>query len=200
MKISDKTFVLLDSVKNPILWNNYQQGLKSALVRFGVEKVALSSVVKHNSIDTYAILSQDAETGVALGGIRLEVKSINNILPLEKIESTYREIILKKITNQANQNGKLAEICGLWVSAEANGRGMGAELALQATQLGVKLNINILVSMLPAHTLDYFLRLGFVVDQDLPKLAYPDDRYLSTIVWYYVPNVEIIKNKQDIQV
>lgn len=185
MQIVSNSFKTIDSAESPTLWFNYQQGLRSALERFGVNKVVQSSIVKLITSDTYAILSLDAN-GKALGGIRLEVKSAVNRLPLEKIETAFSGILNQKIAMQSVHNNKLAEICGLWVSEEASGRGLGSKLALEATKLGMHLKMNTLVSMLPAHTLDYFLRLAFVADPDLPQLAYPDDRYLSTVVWFYL--------------
>ena len=55
------------------------------------------------------------------------------------------------------------------------------------------LGADVVVSMLPSHTLGYFTRLGFVMDRDIPVLAYPDDRYLSTVVWYLNPQPQQIK-------
>lgn len=168
-------------------WKIYQIGLKKALQRFGVEKVVLSTIAEENSMDTYVILYFDKDIK-ALGGIRVEVKTLNNRMPIEKAEINYRHILLNKIKKYSDQNEIVAEICGLWVCEEAKGLGLGTQLAFEATQLGVKLKIDILVSMLPVHTLNYFLKLGFIEDNEIPKLAYPDDRYLSTIVWLYILN------------
>lgn len=192
MELKTKSFNIFIPAENPGLWFNYQQGLKGALERFGVERVVLSTITDSNSSDTYTILSQDSK-GRSLGGIRLEIKSEYNVLPLEKIKNIFADILSQKIISQTQANYRVAEICGLWVSEEAKGRGLGADLALAATKLGINLKINTLVSMLPAHTLDHFLKLGYVPDPDLPKLAYPDDRYLSTVVWYYVPEVNKIQ-------
>lgn len=184
-----KSFRTFAPIEASNLWSDYLQGLKNALERHGVAKAVLSTITKEASSDTHAILLFDP-AGKALGGIRLEVKSKNNRLPLEKIENAYSEIIAQKINMQTQQDNKLAEICGIWVSKEAKGHKLCADLALQATNLGIKLNIATLVLLLPAHTLDYFLKLGYVIDADLPKFVYPDDRYLSTVVWYQVPGLD----------
>lgn len=192
-------FTTFTSAENPDLWFNYLQGLESALERFGVEKIVLLTICKQASDSTYVILSRNP-VGRVLGAIRLEVKSENSSLPIEKIENSSSRILLHKINTQAKNGKKLAEICGVWVSAEAQGQGLGADLIFEVTRLGVKLNVDILIGVAAAHTLDYCLKLGYVVDPDLPKIVYPDDRYLSTVVWYHVPVANKVLNTRDVEI
>lgn len=195
----EKTFITFHSSEDLNLWTNYQQGLRNALERYGVAQVVLGKKVQDTASDAYVILSRD-QNGKILGGIRLQIRDGSNRIPLEKIENTLSHRVLKKIFTQLEANYQLAEICGLWVSVGAHGQGLGEGLALEATQLGIKLGVDILVSMLPAHTLNYFLKLGYQVDPDLPPMAYPDDRYLSTVVWYHLPRVQKVYEKNELKI
>lgn len=164
----------------------YQDGLTHALSRFGVEQVVLKTVEKKSNEDTFVVLARNSQ-GLELGGIRIEIKTPDNRLPLEKCTTQYQATIQIKIDQHIKQKNVVAEICGLWASPLAKGSGLGSDLALQATQLAMDLGADVIVSMLPSHTLPYFTRLGFVTDREIPVLTYPDDRYLSTVVWYLNP-------------
>ncbi|MBY0452028.1 MAG: hypothetical protein K2P92_03265 [Bdellovibrionaceae bacterium] len=170
----------------------YQDGLASALSRFGVDQVVLKTVEKKSNEDTFVVLATSS-AGHELGGIRIEIKTPENRLPLEKCATKFQTTIQMKIDQYVQQNYIVAEICGLWASPLAKGTGLGADLALQSTQLALDLGADVVVSMLPSHTLGYFTRLGFVTDRDIPVLTYPDDRYLSTVVWYLNPQPKQMK-------
>lgn len=170
----------------------YQDGLTHALSRFGVEQVVLKTVEKKSNEDTFVVLATNS-MGIELGGIRIEIKTPENRLPLEKCTTKFQSAIQVKIDRYIKQSYVVAEICGLWASPLAKGTGLGSDLALQATQLALDLGADVVVSMLPSHTLNYFTRLGFVMDREIPVLAYPDDRYLSSVVWYLNPQPQKVK-------
>lgn len=185
------------SAEQPLLWEKYQSGLKDVLIHFGVDRVILSTAPQQLSKDTYAVIALN-KNGLVMGGIRLEIKSNENKIPLEKIEHQIRSQLILKIRSESELNkskGRLGEVCGLWVSREAKGMGLGAELAFQATKLATELKLSTIISMLPTHTLNYFLSLGYQPDSELPKISYPDDRYVSTVVWYYVPELFLRSEK-----
>ena len=71
--------------------------------------------------------------------------------------------------------------------------GLGSGLVMEATELAFGLGCDWLICMPPAHTIDYFLRLGYVVDSEIPRMTYPDDRYISTVAWNYRPQATTLK-------
>ena len=167
------------------MYNNYQNGLFQALERFSVGGVILTTVEKNAKEETFVICAHANKQAIA--GVRLEIKSVQNVLPIEKCDVVQKNIISTKI-NQYTQNKKtIAELSGLWVSPDNKGGGLGRRLILEATQLALGLGICTLIAMPPAHTINYFTSLGFVPDQDIPPLAYPDDRYISRVVIYMNP-------------
>jgi hypothetical protein len=164
----------------------YQLGLSSALKRFAVDGVVLTTIEKVIKEEVYVICAVDSKNQV-IGGIRLEIKTPNSLIPLEKCSVSQKHIILSKVKSFSEQQKSIGEICGLWMSPDYKGGGIGRRLALEATQLGLGLGLSVLVSMLPEHTLKYFTSLGFVPDPDIRPMAYPDDRYISTVVFYMNP-------------
>lgn len=167
--------------------SDYQFGLASALSKFGVDQVILTTVEKNNHEDTYIIAAQ-LNSGEDIGGIRIEIKSPLNLLPIEKCDIQQKEIINNRIKQLTEGNRLIAELSGLWVNDDYKGLGLGKRLVLEATELALGLGVNIITAMPPTHTKPYFTSLGFVPDAEIPLLAYPDDRYISTVVMFFNPN------------
>ena len=187
------------SVENPDLWLDYLKGLKNALEHHGVDKTVLSTITINPTDNIYAILLIGPSEKI-LGGIRLEIKSSTNQIPLEKIRNSFTKILQRKVSLQSLNHNPLAEVSGLWVAKEFKGMKLSEDLAKQAMVLAKKLKISTLVSLLPTHTLNCFLNLGYVVDPDLPKFAYPDDRYLSTVVWAQIDDFENSLHEKELSI
>lgn len=164
----------------------YQLGLSNALKRFNVDQVVLSTVEKKLSEDTYLIIATD-QLNEPIGGIRLEIKSVTNTLPIEKCSTRHQVQIQSKIQQVYDAGLEIAEVAGLWVDPLQKGRGIGPQLILEATELAFDLGIDALICMPPQHTFGYFKGLSYVADPDIPPMSYPDDRYISTVAWLYRP-------------
>lgn len=174
----------------------YQLGLTGALKRFGVEQVILTTVEKNHQEDTFVIIAQSQALGV-IGGIRVELKSEKNKLPIEKCSVNCRALIQERVS-LLSSSGWIAEVCGLWVSPEAKGQGLGKRLAQEATELALGLGVYCIITMPPAHTFGYFASLGYVLDTQIPPLAYPDDRYISRVLIYYSPAQYVGKAQENL--
>lgn len=170
-------------------YKKYQSGLAKALEKFSVEGVILTTIEKQGKENTFVICAHSSNH-LTIAGIRLEIRSKNNKLPLEKCEVAQKNLILNRI-NYFSKDGKtIGELSGLWVSPEFKGASLGRRLVLEATELGLGLGLSTLIAMPPQHTLKYFTGLGFVADGEIPQLAYPDDRYISTVLVYLNPKSE----------
>lgn len=169
------------------MYNQYQLGLSKALERFSVDGVVLTTIERNAKEDTYVICAHSAKHQT-IAGIRLEVKSNSNFLPIEKCDVPQRKLISYKIERLTKHNKSIAELSGLWVSAEHKGADLGRRLVLEATELALGLGVNTLIAMPPGHTIKYFTSLGYVADTEIPQLAYPDDRYISTVILFVNPN------------
>ncbi|MGZ3690411.1 MAG: hypothetical protein ACXVAX_02840 [Pseudobdellovibrio sp.] len=190
------------SAADPNLLDHYYEGLNRTLKKFNVDQVILSTATRRSSEDTYIILAKNSSY-TTIGGIRIELKSAQNSLPIEKCETPYQKNIAAKINKLIDQNRTVAELSGLWVDSEAKkltGLGaLGPGLCLEATQLALGLGVDVIVALPPKHTFNYFKNLGYVAPSDIPTMAYPDDRYLSTFTWYFNPtsfNLTLSKDQE----
>ena len=166
---------------------DYYAGLTSALKKYNVDGDILETVNRFGSRDTQYILVESKN--IILGGIRIEIKTADDLLPLEKSKLSHDAKLINRV-NALTQNGRLtiAELCGLWTNSEAKERlggvkGLGQLLCDQAYKATRELGIDSMIAILPRHSLQFLLNLNFTVDPDLKDISYPDDRYLSTVVW-----------------
>ncbi len=88
------------------------------LKKYKVDGVILSTVEHVYEEDTYVLLAQD-KNKKNLGGIRIEVKSNKNILPLEKSDIPLKKILDLKIKRILDDGKTIAEVCGMWVDNSA---------------------------------------------------------------------------------
>ena len=130
------------------MYKQYQLGLSKALQRFSVDGVVLTTIERNAKEDTFVICAHSAQHET-IAGIRLEIKSQSNLLPIEKCDVPQRKLILNKIQKFTQNNKSIAELSGLWVSAEHKGADLGRRLVLEATELALGLGVNSLIAMPP---------------------------------------------------
>lgn len=176
----------LVSAADKYLSDTYYLELSNVLRKYGVDEVILNSVEYQYLEDTYIILVK-SDSGQNIGGIRVEFKSLQNLLPIEKLHTPYQKFLNSKISELWNSGFSIAELSGLWVNKDIqfnqfNGK-LGPELCRRAYKLALGLKADYVVAMPPMHTRDMFLNLGFIADLEIPPMAYPDDRYISSILW-----------------
>lgn len=180
-------FEIFEPYKNEVLWFSYMQGLQETFSKFGVDKVILEKIFEKKDDSIIVILV--SKFNIMAGGIRLELRVPGKLLPIEKIKSQLSIQVREKLNIHNDASGIVAELSGLWVLESFRGHGLAEQLILKATQEAAVYKIKSLVALPPKHTLDYFLKLGYVKDPDIQPISYPDDRYISTLVWYHVPEL-----------
>ncbi len=168
------------------LRTDYYTGLNKVLKKYGVDGVVLNTANSLSSVNTIIVLAKN-NLGESVGGIRIEIKTDDNPLPIEKISTRYKEILNNKINGLYFDGTQIAEICGLWVDSEIRNytfKGkLGPLLSKIAFEVCEELEIDHVTAITPAHTTGIFISLGFTPDSNVPSFAYPDDRYTTTITW-----------------
>ncbi len=172
------------------LRTDYYTGLNKVLKKYGVDGVVLNTTNSLSSTNTIIVLAKN-HFGESVGGIRIEIKTADNPLPLEKIATHYKNILNKKIQMLYKNEHTLAEICGLWVNSEVRNRTLNGKLAPELIKKAFEICDSLLVdnitAITPTHTTGHLIDLGFTPDKDIPTFAYPDDRYITTIMWRNKP-------------
>ena len=179
------------------LRTDYYTGLNKVLKKYGVDGVVLNTTNSLSSTNTIIVLAKNS-FGDSVGGIRIEIKTDDNPLPIEKISTRYKEILNSKIKNLYHNGTKIAEICGLWVDSDVRNytiKGkLGPLLSKTAFEVCEELEIDHVTAITPAHTTGIFLSLGFTPDSNVPSFAYPDDRYITTITWRNIQQNNQLQN------
>lgn len=178
-------YFLSDTDQN--LLSEYQIGLGMALRKFSVDGVILSTAEQNPKEET-CIICAFSGFKKPVAGIRLEIKSEQNYLPLEKCRVYQKPQIMNFLNSLVQQNLSIAELSGLWVDPHQKGFGLGSRLVKEATELAIGFGIETIVAMPPLHTINYFFKIGYVQEKSIPQMAYPDDRYVSTVVYFTNPS------------
>ncbi len=170
---------------------DYYTGLNKVLKKYGVDGVVLNTANSLSSANTIIILAKNS-FGESIGGIRIEIKTDENPLPLEKITMHYKKILNAKIHGLHENGNTIAEICGLWANSEARNRTSIGKLAPTLIKIAFEicddLCVDNITAITPAHTTGFLVELGFAPDSDIPSFAYPDDRYITTVMWRNSPS------------
>lgn len=165
---------------------DYYAGLNKVLKKYGVDGVVLNTANSLSSEDTIIVLAKNT-AGESVGGIRIEIKTDDNPLPIEKISTHYKSIINEKIKQIYIRRESIAELCGLWADSEIKSsvfnKKLGPMLCEIANQIVDDMQFENLVTLAASHTSKFVSVLNFQPDQNIPQFTYPDDRYISTLMW-----------------
>lgn len=168
------------------LRTDYYTGLNKVLKKYGVDGVVLNTTNSLSSANTIIVLAKNS-FGESVGGIRIEIKTDDNLLPIEKISTRYKKIINEKIKQIHMHHESIAELCGLWVDSEIKSsifnRKLGPTLCKIANEIVDDMLFENLVTLAASHTSKFVSVLNFKPDQNIPQFTYPDDRYISTLMW-----------------
>ncbi|OGH59838.1 MAG: hypothetical protein A2725_02370 [Candidatus Magasanikbacteria bacterium RIFCSPHIGHO2_01_FULL_33_34] len=171
-----KTIRAIDDEKSFKLSLEIQKG---ALKRHNVSYVSSADESKLNLNGVYLILLVDSCNKIR-GCIRVHLNLEGIELPSYIAIGAQSELFTKKILGCPH--GSLAEVSSLAISEELTGQSYGFKLIKMATELSFSLGVETAFGLVPRHTRKYFINLGYVPDEVIPPVVYPEG-YLSQVVW-----------------
>lgn len=119
------------------------------------------------------LIAARTEGGDMIAGIRLQRRTAQAPLALELVAARFGIQI-------PIPGGEVAEAGGLWAAEPLRGTGIGR--VLMEALLAVAPFLRIDTVMVLAHQFHRFLRpAGFVPVAEVPRMIYPDDRYISEV-------------------
>lgn len=182
----------LSSVSNEYI-EQYYHGQQSALKKHNI--LGIKAPHHFETTESIIICAHDSIDDAMVGGIRIEIKSDKHPLPIEKSQLRHVETFSFRVDQLKSQGLSIIEICGLWAHNENRPHlktvSLGGQLCFQAVQLCLDLGFQVLTAIVPPHTLIHMEKLGFVTDELIHQIPYPDDRYLSSVIWYFNPQQKI---------
>ncbi|MFO0322801.1 MAG: hypothetical protein ACK504_10280 [Bacteroidota bacterium] len=181
------------AINNPTACQEYLKGHMQVLIDYNVMKVTSYNQAWTSNPSVYVLTAEMEETGVMVGGIRIEITKGDIPLPIEtaigKLDSR-----IYKLVEQYGIDGGVGELCGLWNSKEIKGLGASFFLTRAAISVINQINFKTLIGICAEYTLEMFTNVGFEIDHSLGnngEFPYPDERYITRALG--ILNAETLK-------
>jgi len=110
------------ATNNRKVCDEFSEGHIKVLEDFGITNVTSNSDYWKEDPQMIVITCREKDTGIMVGGVRVELKRDGVELPLEKGVGYMDERVYSEV-ERTHQEGT-CEICGLWTSRRAFGKGI----------------------------------------------------------------------------
>ena len=167
---------LVSSATHPRETRDYYEGLSHCYARFSADRAAIGRVDVDRSAGLFFVLARERRQ--VLGGCGIHVRSKPGSLPVER---ALGEVPL--LQQKLDHHHHVAELSGLWVSDVLRGSGLSLRLMQAAMAALPILGVMVGVGFSHQHVLPLYANIGLFPDPELSNFAYPDRRYLSTVLW-----------------
>lgn len=182
----------LDKVKlsnDSQLISRFVEGQKLALNDIGVTDEEVGAVQVAETPGTYAVIAR-GQSGEVIGGLRIHTRLEGAPLPLESDGSPLTWMARTRLQLEP----AICEVSGLWVAPHAAGRFMSRKIVALGVAFGYELGAASVVGLSHSRAFRFVTEpLGFEMDQNIPPMAYPDDRFQTFVVWHRAGLAEIEK-------
>jgi hypothetical protein len=192
MALAHEAYVIecVELSNNSKLKLDFSDGQKKALQDIGVSDDDVSSETISSLPGTYGVIAR-AQSGEVIGGLRVHTRENGCLLPLESKDSPLSLPARARLI----QESRLCEVSGLWVAPHAAGRFLSRRIVAHAVALGYRLGSDAIVGLSHARAFRFITEpLDFEKDEIVPPMAYPDDRFLSFVVWHKAGLASILKH------
>lgn len=174
---------LVDPGEDTNVVDEFYAAQTRAYAEFAAEKAATN--VQPSDLErgcVYYIIATDEHTKELAGGLRLYIRRGGSKLPVERALAKNHSLI-KQIGLQGRHG--IAEVCGLWAQSCWRSTGLSGALMRVAVASMPLLNVSHGIGFSHHHIIHTRLTapIGWVFDQSVGMVAYPDARYQSTVVW-----------------
>lgn len=163
---------------------SFKEGHNSVLKDYGITNITTNNDVWMQNPNMYCIVALSADGKETLGGIRIQISDVENLLPVEKAIGKMDGRIYE-IVKKFRENGGVGELCALWNAKKVAGVGISILLTRAGISVTNQLNINTLVGICGEYTLKMFQKVGFVVDNSLGfngLFPYPKDEFTARVL------------------
>ena len=140
--------------------------------------------------DTHLILLKDDKTQNFVGGGRINIRTNDAHLPIEKVIRDMFVEFHNEILN-LSKNYIIIELSSIWIQQHYRGKGIGQILIFVLTIFSLCVNPHKILAFAAPHTIDYFLKIGFSLDRrwgQEGRIYYPNYNFLSGFMELCVTN------------
>jgi hypothetical protein len=174
-----RTYISTDDIETSL---RYVEGHKKVLESYGVKKVTSASYDWVYDPNTYVIIVESDDRTRILGGMRIQLRSVNLKMPMEDAIARVDTSIYSYIDNFGDC--RIAEFCGLFNSKEVAGYGIGSMfLGRMAIAVAGNIDLRYLMGLCSPATLRNSFKIGFEIIRELGnngKFYYPKEGLIAT--------------------
>ncbi len=171
--------------QRPDLWALYLRGAGKSYRRHGVEKVLEYDRICDGSTTAVFFLAMD-DAGNAVGGMRAQGRyhSAFQAHALEEWDGRPGAVQVIKEISERIDDGVIEMKTG-WVSDDATHRNeLSNALARMFVHAMALLGVRHAFCTVAVHAVKRWATTGGVTSNEVTPVAYPDDRYLTTMMWW----------------
>lgn len=163
--------------------DEFSEGHIKVLEDFGITNVTSNSDYWKEDPQMIVITCREKETGIMVGGVRIELKRDGVELPLEKGVGYMDDRVYAEV-ERTHKEGT-CEICGLWTSRRAFGKGIAMLVSRVAVGLVPKFEVNSVYCLVAQFTRDMVKSLGFREIMGVGNegvFPYPNDKFQAYVL------------------
>lgn len=181
---------------NKKVCDEFSEGHIKVLADFGITNVTSNNDYWKDDSKMIVITCRERDTGIMVGGVRVELKYEGVELPLEKGVGYMDERVYDDV-RKSNIEGT-CEICGLWTSRRAFGKGIAMLVSRVAVGLVPTLPVNSVYCLVAQFTRDMVKSLGFRELMEVGnngEFPYPNDKFQAYVL--SIPDIYGLPNATD---
>jgi hypothetical protein len=178
-------FYAFRAIDNRSECDRFEEGHVSVLKAFGIESITTNNSIWKFDPNVWVIMVEEVETGILVGGIRVQKFDGRNELPMVKAIQHLDGRIAREV--MAVHEGGTGECCGMWVSRRAFGKGVAPLLCRASVTIADQCGVQTLFCLVAHYTLEMVKDIGFKVMTHLGNeghFQYPDERYKAYAMKY----------------
>lgn len=163
----------------------FVEGHRRALQNFGIRKLTSLNDVWKNNPDCVVVVAETPD-GRLLGGIRFEKSTGRFALPVEAAVGDLDRRVVDLVRRHRGRGG-IGEICGLWVSSDIKGGGLGTALIRYVVANFEEAGFELLAGFSSPHMLPFFEKIGWQAETGVGRngfFEYPSPGIFSKVVHF----------------
>jgi len=163
---------------------HFRDGHVSVLQDYGITNITTNNDEWMSNPYIYVVVAEIEDTHEIVGGIRVQISSKDNYLPVEtaigKMDPRIHEIV-----EMYRDHGGVGELCALWNAKKVAGIGISVLLTRAGISIINQLSFKTLMGICGSYTLKMFRNVGFVEDRSLGEngeFLYPNPDYIAWVL------------------
>lgn len=180
-KLKFRAFRAIDDLES---CKQFRDGHVSVLQDYGITNITTNNDSWMSNPYMYVVVAELVDTNELVGGIRVQISTQDQHLPVEtaigKMDPRIHEIV-----TMYRKHGGVGELCALWNAKKVAGIGVSVLLTRAGISIINQLSFKTLMGICGSYTINMFRKVGFVEDRSLGEngeFLYPNSDYIAWVL------------------